>query len=77
MTKKLVIEVNEEFFKNLKKQKAQIIEILSSDSISSEKTSELEGVLNFFDYIQDQAVDELGFEKKLVFNLESENEQSS
>lgn len=77
MTKKLVIEVNEEFFENLKKQKAQIIEILSSNSISIEKTSELEGVLNFFDYIQDQAVDELGFEKKLVFNLESENKQSS
>ncbi len=69
MKKTILIEIDEEFLENMKKQKRAILVLQSSVLIPNEATEELEGTLNFFDHIQDKAVDELGFDKNKVLDL--------
>lgn len=78
MSKKTItIEVNAEFFKNMKKQKRAILVLMGSKLIPQAALDELQGTLNFFDHIQDIAVDELGFDKNKVFTLAPNDDENS
>lgn len=78
MPKKTInIEVNAEFFKNMKKQKRAILVLMGSKLIPQEALDELQGTLNFFDHIQDIAVNKLGFDKKKVFTLAPNDDENS
>lgn len=74
----ITIEVNNEFLENMKKQKRIILVLQESKLIPKDQIAELEGTLNFFDHIQDKAIDELGYDKNDVLDLppdEDENPQ--
>lgn len=78
MSKKTInIEVNAEFFKNMKKQKRAILVLMGSKLIPQAALDELQGTLNFFDHIQDIAVDKLGFDKNKVFTLAPNDDENS
>ncbi|HMW11036.1 MAG TPA: hypothetical protein PJ987_11400 [Bacteroidia bacterium] len=78
MSKKTItIEVNAEFFKNMKKQKRAILVLMGSKLIPQAALNELQGTLNFFDHIQDIAVDELGFDENKVFTLPPNDNENS
>lgn len=70
----ITLEVDEEFFENLKKQKRAILVLSGSDLIPQSTKDELEGTLNFFDYLQDAAIDELGMDKNTILDLSPDEE---
>lgn len=75
MSKKTItIEVSDEFFEHMKKQKRAILVLQASKLIPEEAVEELEGTLNFFDHIQDTAIDELGFDKHQILDLGPDEE---
>lgn len=72
----ITIEVNPEFFENMKKQKRAILVLMDSKLIPESALSELEGTLNFFDHIQDKAIDELGYDKNQVLDLSPDEDEN-
>lgn len=78
MSKKTItLQVNADFFKNMKKQKRAILVLMGSKFIPDSALSELEGTLNFFDHIQDIAVNELGFDEQKIFTLPPNDDEKS
>lgn len=57
----------------LKKQKATLLGVISEND-NADVVNELEGLINLIHAIQDYAVDELGVEENVVFELTQENE---
>jgi hypothetical protein len=59
-------------WEQLKKQKATLTKVVFNTQ-DGEVWDDLEGLLNLIDAIQDYAVDELGVEENVVFDLTEEN----
>lgn len=65
------LKVDNEFFKNMKKQKRLLLVLNASKLIPQDQIEDLQGILSLFDHIQDVAVDKkrLRFDKNKVFDL--------
>lgn len=72
----ITIEVNPEFFENMKKQKRAILVLQGSKLIPESVKLELDGTLSFFDHIQDTAIDELGYDKNQVLDLSPDEDEN-
>lgn len=59
-------------FPELRKQKESLSKVINNTFISDEQINDLTGILHLIDSIQDYAVDELGYDEKIVFKLENE-----
>lgn len=76
---KITIEVSDEFYAEMKKQKRTILVLLASKLIPKEKVEELEGTLNFFDHIQDKGIkkrtNKLIFDKNQILDLPPDKDE--
>jgi hypothetical protein len=61
----IVLDIN---FTVLKEQKAEILKVIS-ETKSKERLENLSGILHLIDAIQDHAVEELGIDENLIFDL--------
>ena len=68
MERTIEINVNDEYLKNLKRQKRMILLLVATGLMPEEFEIESEGILGMMDEIQDKAVDE-GFHEDEVFDL--------
>lgn len=57
-------------FTELRNQKRLLLETINNDAVSPEHKEGLEGILNLIDNVQDYAVDVLGWDEKIVFDIE-------
>ena len=73
---KIVLDINDEFIADMRKQKRVILILLASKLIPQESINELEGTLNLFDHIQDTAIDELGFDKNAVLDSPPDEDEN-
>jgi len=62
--------VGDDFISHMKKQKQIILATQEADVLPKELNEELDGLLNFIDYIQDQLVDVYGISETDVFDLD-------
>jgi len=77
---KITIEVSDEFYAEMKKQRRTILVLLASKLIPKEKVEELEGTLNFFDHIQDKGIEKkrtnkLIFDKNQILDLPPDEDE--
>lgn len=77
----LVREINVELeidFTALKGQKAELLKVIG-ETKSKERLENLSGILHLIDGIQDHAVEDLGIDENLIFDLTNleENESNS
>lgn len=58
-------------FSELRKQKKTLVSVMNTVT-TVEETNDLIGILHMIDAIQDYAVDELGWDEKIVFDFDEE-----
>lgn len=59
-------------FNLLKEQKKELIKIMNTKN-SQKEFEAIEGIINLITHIQDHAVEELGIDENLIFDLENES----